>query len=85
MSAGITTQAAATTTPMAVLANLTLLPPGALVPRPKRSCCCPAPYMVVVSVPWKGGQPADIWLCAHHYNINRTVLALQGAQAWKVM
>lgn len=49
---------------------------------PARACCCPAKPRFKVTMPAAGGraQPADLWLCGHHYRASRVTLVLANAQ-----
>ena len=49
---------------------------------PMRACCCPARPMVKVVLPPTANRadPADLWLCGHHYRVSRQALAAAGAQ-----
>ncbi|MBO0835010.1 MAG: hypothetical protein J2P28_05745 [Actinobacteria bacterium] len=46
-----------------------------------RSCCCPAPPVVIVMIPAASGRQVDtdLLLCGHHYRAYREALAAKGA------
>jgi hypothetical protein len=48
---------------------------------PSRSCCCPAPPVMKVTMPatTDGAQPVDLWLCGHHYRASFAALLRTGA------
>jgi hypothetical protein len=48
---------------------------------PSRACCCPARPVVKVIMPPTPHrpQPADLWLCGHHYRASLVSLELAGA------
>jgi hypothetical protein len=48
---------------------------------PSRSCCCPAPPVVKVTMPPTADsvRPADLWLCGHHYRASLAALLRAGA------
>ena len=48
---------------------------------PSRSCCCPAPPVVKVTMPatTDGAHPVDLWLCGHHYRASLAALLRAGA------
>jgi hypothetical protein len=48
---------------------------------PSRACCCPARPVVRVIMPPAAGRadPADLWLCGHHYRASLEALSAAGA------